>query len=93
MRLNYQKQDVAHAIVTKLRASPRTSGENNVWYVLDGIKVLRVTYPHGRGDLKKGTINGIINQLKLNKAQFKDLIDCPLSAQDYEQIIRALNLL
>lgn len=92
MRLNYKKQDIAHAIENKLNATPRTNSEKNVWYILDGRKILRVTYPHGKGDIPKGTVNSIINQLRLNKVQFKDFVACPLSAQHFEEIIRDLGL-
>jgi hypothetical protein len=93
MKLNYNKQEVAHAIETKLRSKPRSKTENNVWYILDGKKVLRVTYPHGRGVLPHGTANNIISQLKLDKSQFKELVKCPLSGSDYEKIIRSLGII
>jgi hypothetical protein len=92
MKLNFTKQAIAHAIEHKLRARPRTSSEKNVWYILDKRKILRVTYPHGNGPIPKGTVNSIINQLRLNKVQFKDFVDCPLSAQHFEDIIRAFGL-
>ncbi len=93
MRLNYTKQDIAHAIERKLKIKPRSQSEKNVWYTLDGKKILRVTYPQGRGQIKKGTVNSIINQLKLNKNQFKDLVICPLSGKEYEDIIRTMGLI
>lgn len=93
MRLNFLKQDVAHVIEKKLLAKPRSKTENNVWYVLDSKKVLRVTYPHGSGPLKKGTAKSIINQLKLSNDQFKDLVGCPMSGKDFETYIRSLDLI
>lgn len=93
LKLNFQKQDVAHVIEKKLSAKPRSKSEKNVWYILDNKKVLRVTYPHGQGVLAKGTAKSIINQLKLSNNQFKNLVDCPMSATDYESFIRSLNLL
>lgn len=93
MKLNFQKQDVAHAIENKLSAKPRSKTEKNVWYTLDNKKMFRITYPHGHGTLPKGTAKSIINQLKLSNTQFKDLIACPMSASDYQEIIRKLNIL
>lgn len=61
----------------------------NGWYELDGLKILRVTMPRGRGFVPPGTVNSIRKQVFLSKDQFGDLINCPLSSQDYEAIIRA----
>jgi len=93
LKLNFQKQDIAHAIENKLSIKPRSKNEKNVWYILDDKKVLRITYPHGNGTLPKGTTKSIINQLKLSNIQFKNLIECPMSASDYEKLIRSLNIL
>lgn len=93
LKLNFQKQNIAHAIEKKVAPKPRSKTEKNVWYMLDSKKVLRVTYPHGNGMLPKGTTKSIINQLRLSNDQFKDLVDCPMSASDYEKFIRSLNLL
>jgi hypothetical protein len=93
MKLNYTKQEVAHAINKKIGSNPRSKTENNVWYILDGKKVLRVTYPHGNGVLPPGTTNSIISQLKLTKSQFKDLVRCPLTTIGYEKIVRLLGII
>jgi hypothetical protein len=50
--------------------------------------ILRITYPKGRGDLKIGTLKKIVRQFKLNWDDFADLIKCPMSATDYEKVIR-----
>ena len=93
MKLTYLKQQIAHAIKHKLKGTPRSTKENNVWYEIDGVKVLRITYPHGKGTLSPGTLNSIKNQLKLNREQFIDLIECPMKAKDYEDIIRSLSII
>lgn len=92
MKLNYTKQEVAHAIKKKI-GNPRSKTERNVWYILDGKKVLRVTYPHGNGILPTGTTRSIISQLKLTKSQFKDLVRCPLTNSHYEKIVRSLGII
>ncbi|MBI5190260.1 MAG: hypothetical protein HZA22_06265 [Nitrospirae bacterium] len=86
--LNFEKQEIAQAIIKKLRIKLRKGKERNGWYFLDGVPVLRVTIPHGNGNITPGTVNSIINETRLNKEQFRDLIKCPLSAKDYEEIIR-----
>jgi len=92
MKLNFKAQDVSHAIEKKLKIKPRTKGERNVWYEVGGRKILRVTYVHGSGDVPKGTLHSIRNQLKPDLVQFKDFIDCPLKAEHYEEIIREKGL-
>ncbi len=93
MKLNFNKQDVKHVIEVKLKIGHEATKETNVWYFLDGRKVLRVTYPKGRGPLTKGTAHSILNQLRLNPSQFSDLVKCPMSAEDYEAHIRTLHLI
>ena len=63
------------------------------WYYLDGRKQLRVTMPNqhgGAGTLSTGFIKSIQDNLKLTTRQFEELVDCPLSAAEYETIVRAI---
>lgn len=61
------------------------------WYYLDGKRVLRITFPNehgGSGGVSSGFLNQIRNSFKITSDQFTDLVDCSLSAQAYEEIIR-----
>ena len=61
------------------------------WYYLDGKKELRVSMPNqhgGSGSVSTGYITQIRNQLKLGTREFEDLVDCPLSAEKFEALIR-----
>ena len=91
-QLNFAKQDIANAIIKKLNIKLRTGKERNGWYMLDGNPVFRVTIPHGNGYIPPGTVNEIIKETKLDKQQFRDLINCPLKSKDYERIIREKGL-
>ncbi len=42
----------------------------------------------GSGSLSTGFIKQIQNNLRLNTNQFEDLVECPLSADEYEKILR-----
>lgn len=86
--LNVSISDVKRLLENKLQLRPRNAGERNYWFYLDGRKCLRVTLPHGRGQLKRGTANSIANQLKLCKDQFREYISCKHSLRDYEYMIR-----
>ena len=86
--MSIKRQEIRNTIENKLKLKPRRGKENYVWYILDGKKILRITYPKGRGDLHLKTQKSIRKQFELNWDDFIDLIKCPLSAKDYEKIIR-----
>lgn len=63
------------------------------WYILNGKRQLRVTLPntHGGSDpVSTGFIKAIRNNLKINSQQLVDLIECPLSADEYRHIIQKI---
>lgn len=73
----------------KVRIPFGGGSERTGWYALDGIKLFRVTIPKiHKNDVTTGTANSIRNQLKLTGPQFGDLLRCPMSGSDYEQLIR-----
>ncbi len=74
-------------IFKKLNLSVRSTGHYYGWLVVDGIKILRVHYSHGKGDISEKIENKIRGQLKLSHKDFKELVDCPLT---YEKYIRLL---
>ena len=50
----------------------------------DGIKT---KLSHNKQDLNDHLINQMAKQCGVNKQQFLDLVDCPLSQEEYEKII------
>ena len=86
--LNFSISDVQGILEGKIQLKPRNKGERNYWFYLDGRKCLRVTLPQGRGPLKRGTANSIINQLKLCKNQFREYVTCKHNLRDFENTIR-----
>ena len=83
------------SVVDKISLQPTKKGRAPhpaYWYYLDGKKTLRVTLPNvhgGSGSLSTGFIKQIRNNLKLTLEQLEDLVDCPLTAEDFEVIIRS----
>lgn len=81
-------------VIRKLSLEETTAerGKHPVyWYILDGKKTLRVTLPNthgGSGALSTGFLNQIRNSLRLSGGQLVDLIECPLSADEYAEIVR-----
>ncbi|HEY3347580.1 MAG TPA: hypothetical protein VGK71_08165 [Nitrospirota bacterium] len=86
----YKKQDVEGAIIRKCKTEFRDGSERNAWYEYNGIKILRVTIPKGRGDITPGTLSSIKNQLKLTREEFDKFIKCTFTATDFEEKMRNL---
>jgi hypothetical protein len=78
----------------KLEKTDASSRDEVYWYYVNGVKILRVTMPnkHKASSLSSGFITQIRMALKLNTRQFEDLVDCPLSAEDFESLMRELGL-
>lgn len=79
----------------KLEQTDANSRDEVYWYYVNGKKILRVTMPnkHSTSSLSRGFITQIRMSLKLNTRQFEDLVDCPLSPEQYEELIRGMGLL
>jgi hypothetical protein len=86
-------REVTRAIENKVPGGEARRGkENNRWALLDGQRVLRVTFPsiHGRADIPKGTLHSIRKQLRLDRDDFGRFVECPMSAPEYELHLRTL---
>lgn len=85
-----------HGLVRKLSLEPpktkKRSKHPKFWYYLDDKKALRITLPNihgGSGSVSTGFITQVRNALKLRTRQFEELVECPLSADDFEKYIRS----
>ena len=90
MARSYRTHDVLKILETKLQMEIRSGKHNTCWYYLVGKKALRTTIPHGRQPFKSGTQRAVMRQLMLTPDQFEDLMQCPLTSEAYERIVRAL---
>jgi hypothetical protein len=90
-RRSYRKQmkvkDI-EKVFKKLALKVRSTGHNYGWLIVDGKKILRVHYSHGKGDIPDKIANKIRGQLKLPQKDFKQLIECPLTYVDYINILK-----
>lgn len=84
-----------HQAARKLSLEPvrkkRRSPHPVFWYMLEGKKVLRITLPNqhgGSGSLSTGFIKQVQNSFRLSTQQFESLVECPLSAEEFEAILR-----
>lgn len=84
------KSEVEAALQRKGFKSTHPGSDHN-WFVyvsLEGKKAIRARTKtsHGRGfDLDDYLLGQMARQVSLSKKQFIELIDCPLSREDYER--------
>ena len=63
-------------------------GERWGYYWVNGKRQFPVSAKHHTaGDVPKGRAQSIRKQLKLDNDEFANLCDCPLSAQEYHELI------
>ena len=71
------------------------AGSDHNWFIYvstNGKKAIgaRTKTSHGRGfDLDDYLLSQMARQVSLTKKQFLELVDCPLSREAYEQILKA----
>jgi len=78
-------------LAAKLNLKTRDSRDLLAWFEYDGKIITRTRRSKGSGDLPMQ--HSIRQQLKLNEKQFREVIGCTLSCQDYIEILRAKGLL
>lgn len=79
-------------ICKKLSLEVRSTGHLYGWLTVRGKKILRV-HSHGKGDLLNKIVNKIRGQLNLSEKDFNDLVACPLTYDDYLDILKRKGLL
>jgi hypothetical protein len=85
--------DDSRTLIKKLDLEPVTtsSREDKYNYVLDGKKQFWINMPNqhgGTGGLSTGFIKSIRLKLRLSTREFERLVDCSLSAEKFEAMIR-----
>ena len=86
---NIKYRELTGALEGKVKLDFRHGKERNAWFVLDGEKRLRVTAPKEHsGNVPVGTAKAIRKQLKLTTSQFLELVACPMTGEDFRDLIR-----
>lgn len=87
------KKNEIERLFKKLDLKARSTGHHYGWLIVNGKKILRVHYSHGRGDIPDKIANKIRGQLKPSLKDFKALIDCPLGYGEYITILKQKGLI
>lgn len=100
MKWNNIKSSDFPKVIRKLsleQSNTKRRGDHPVyWYKFNGKKILRVTLPNEHGgseSMSSGFLQRIKKMFHLTTRQFEDLVECPLTANDFENILREKNLL
>lgn len=72
-------------IIRKLQMETRNSSDLHAWFVYDGIPVVRTRRSFGNS--KYVPADKIRCQLKVNEEQFRGLISCSVTKDDYVRIL------
>ena len=87
---SFNTNDIKKRCEKKLDIEFRKRKEFNGWYLLAGIKTVRITIPKGRKFIPPKTYKSMATQLKLTVSQFDDLLECPLSHDEYKKLLKKL---
>ena len=98
MPRTYNISDVDRGLAKLERLNRRDPGQGLVisqdgemwgYYWIDGKRQFHVSAKRPRqGDLGKGRAVSLRKQLKLSEQAFADLCDCPLSGENYHELMR-----
>ena len=84
-----------HGLIDKISLEPTKSKRRSphpiYWYKLDGKRTLRLKLPNisgGSGSVSKGFLQNVKNNLRLKNREFEDLVECPLTSEEFEGLVR-----
>lgn len=83
----FHTRDVKRTCEHKLRIEFRSGKEYNGWFLLNGKKAARITIPKGRKPIPPKTYKSMATQLRLTVQQFDQLLECPLTEEQFTQIL------
>ncbi len=68
----------------------RSSSEKYGYYLIDGKRAFKVSSKaRQRGGIGSGRLKSLLTYLKLNREEFKQLCECPMSGPDYHNLIKS----
>lgn len=88
--MQLDKRKIESAISSKGFRIDNTKHCHFIYYTIDGLRTSVKTHTsHGaKGPINDFLISQMARQCKLQRSQFVDLVNCPLSREAYERILR-----
>jgi hypothetical protein len=90
--MSLKGQDIDRAW-QKLGFSIKTTGDIHAKLYIGGKLILRTKRSMGSGKLEGNIPHFIRQQMKLNESQFARAVECPLTREEYVEILRGKQLL
>jgi len=87
------KKREAQIIFDKLEMEIRQTHHLIGWFVYAGRKILKTRISFGKGEIPGAIADKFRGQLKLNDKEFRALIDCSLTKDDYVEILKRKGLI
>ena len=94
MAATYKRAAVESALEAKGFRRRESHHSYFVYYTEEGVKTsIRTKTSHGKGsaDIANNLLGRMAKQCKLRTAEFRALVDCPLSQADYEALLASKN--
>lgn len=79
----------ALGIINKLQIDYRSKKHNYGFLKYKNKKILSVYFSHGRGEMPGNVPDKFRQSLKINIDEFEALKNCPLSREDYIEILKS----
>ncbi len=88
-----KQTDVERALTKKGFKQSESHHRFFVYYSKSGLKTpVNTKTSHGHSEVSDDLLSKMARQLKVSRSEFLDLVDCPLSRDEYEQKLVALKL-
>jgi len=87
---DFTEKEIRNKIKNKLNPTVKSGGKHQKGYIyLDGKLVTKVKIPNEHNRIMKPSKSSFIaTALRLEVGEFNDLIECPLSGPQYEELLR-----
>lgn len=85
-------RNVVNKLSLEESKTSRRSPHPVYWYYLDGKRALRIILPNihgGSGSISTGFLGKIKGSFLLKNQEFIDLVECPMSSDQFEEIVRS----
>lgn len=92
--MNFNANTVSSALLRKGFRLKNNRHKHYIFYLPDGRKTRIKTYmSHNRQDIGSHLVSQMSKQLHLTKEEFKNLVDCILTMNDYLAVLQSKNLI